>query len=68
MAMTLRTDAELDAALTRLSKERGISKQEVVRQAVLETAERDGHRARVGEIADAAMEQYAEALHRLGTV
>ena len=66
--MTLRTDAELDAALTRLSQERGISKQEVVRQAVLETAARDGHRTLVGEIADSAIEQYAEALQRLGTV
>ncbi len=68
MAMTLRTDAELDAALTRLSQERGISKQEVVRRAVLDLAERDRHRSRVGEVADAAIEQYAEALHRLGTV
>ncbi|UUZ60354.1 ribbon-helix-helix domain-containing protein [Nocardioides sp. B-3] len=33
--MTLRTDAELDRALTELAQIEGVSKQEVVRRAVL---------------------------------
>lgn len=66
--MTLRTDAELDAALTRLSERRGMSKQEVVRRAVLAEAERDDHRSRVDRLSAEVMTDYAEALQRLGTV
>ena len=47
VAMTLRTDEELDTALEALSTHEGISKQEVVRRAVLERAERSSLRAEV---------------------
>ena len=66
--MTLRTDAELDAALTALAEAEGISRQEVVRRAVLERRDRAGHRARVDAIASDVIVDYAEALDRLGSV
>ena len=68
MAMTLRTDAELDAALTELAQREGISKQEVVRRAVLDRLRQDSRRERIDAVAREAMTEYADALHRLGTV
>ena len=68
MAMTLRTDAELDAALNALAESEGLSKQDVVRRAVLELHHRKGHRAKVDGVADQVMIDYAEALERLGSV
>jgi hypothetical protein len=66
--MTERTDVELDAALTELADRLRISKQEVVRRAVLELKQRTSHRARVDASAAETMEQYADALERLGSV
>jgi predicted transcriptional regulator len=43
MAMTLRTDDELERARTELAEAEGLSRQEVVRRAVLERYERAGH-------------------------
>lgn len=68
MAMTLRTDPELDAALTALSERLGVSKQEVVRRVVLERHEQDAHRARVRTVAAEAITDYQDALDRLGSV
>jgi predicted transcriptional regulator len=68
MAMTLRTDEELDRALTELAEAEGISRQEVIRRAVLEKRDRAGHRARVDSIASEVIVEYAEALDRLGSV
>lgn len=66
--MTLRTDAELDAALTELAERLRISKQEVIRRSVLELRERTSHRARIDAIGAEVMSEYAEALDRLGSV
>ena len=66
VAMTLRTDEELDAALEALSTREGISKQEVVRRAVLERAERSSLRAEVDDILDVELVRFADALERLG--
>lgn len=66
--MTLRTDEELDAALTALAEAEGISKQEVVRRAVLEKHARDDHRQRIDLIARGVVVEYANALDRLGSV
>lgn len=66
--MTLRTDAELDAALTELAERLRISKQEVIRRSVLELHERTSHRARIDAIGAEVMSEYAEALDRLGSV
>ncbi len=66
--MTLRTDDELDQALTELAQAEGISKQEVVKRAVLERRGRLAHRERIDAIATQAMADYRDALDRLGTV
>jgi predicted transcriptional regulator len=68
MAMTLRTDDELDGALTALSEAEGISRQEVVRRAVLERYERAGHRASVDDSTQRMVERWGDVLDRLGSV
>jgi predicted transcriptional regulator len=68
MALTLRTDEELEQALTELAESQGLSRQEVIRRAVLDMRDRTGHRARVAEASRRMREQYAEALDRLGSV
>jgi hypothetical protein len=66
MAFTLRTDAELDAALAELSAARGLSKQELVRQLVLAEAGRSRDRADLDAVLDSELPRYAVALERLG--
>ncbi len=68
MAMTLRTDEELDKALTALAEAEGTSRQEVIRRAVLERYARSGHAARVNESAERLADLWSDVLHRLGTV
>jgi predicted transcriptional regulator len=68
MAMTLRIDDELESALQSLVEAEGISRQEVVKRAVLELAQRRGHTQRVTRSADALAERWSDVLHRLGTV
>ncbi len=68
MAMTLRTDDELDTALTALATEEGASRQEVIRRAVLERYERSGHVARVADSSSRMIDKWGDVLARLGTV
>ncbi len=68
MAFTLRTDAELDAALDELAAIQGLSKQEVVRRAVLDLHRRTRHRSRVAAASAASRERWSEVLDRLGSV
>jgi len=68
MAMTLRTDDELDGALAALAAAEGISRQEVVRRAVLERYERAGHRASVDDSTQRMIERWGDVLDRLGSV
>jgi predicted transcriptional regulator len=68
MAMTLRTDDELERALTALAEAEGTSRQEIVRRAVLERFERSGHSARVQESSARLAERWGDVLDRLGTV
>ena len=68
MAMTLRTDAELDRALAALAAAEGTSRQEIIRRAVLERYERSGHAARVQESSGRLIDRWGDVLHRLGTV
>lgn len=68
MAMTLRTDAELERALDALAEAEGLSRQEVIRRAVLERYERAGHRARVEGSAARMQERWGDVLDRLGSV
>lgn len=64
--MTVRTDAELDQALTELAETLRISKQEVIRQAVLEKRERTSHRARIAAISEEMIDRWGDVLDRLG--
>ncbi len=68
MALTLRTDAELEKALTALADAEGASRQEIIRRAVLERYERAGHVARVEESSVRLIERWADVLDRLGSV
>lgn len=68
MAMTVRTDDELERALTALAESEGLSRQEIVRRAVLERYERSGHRTRVQGSAERMLERWGDVLDRLGSV
>ena len=68
MAMTVRTDTELDAALSALAAAEGASRQEIIRRAVLERYERSGHAARVRESTGRLAREWVDVLERLGTV
>jgi hypothetical protein len=67
MAFTLRTDATLEEALTSLSEFEGISRQEVIRRAVLERLERSGHVARVDDSTKRMATRWNDVLERLGS-
>jgi predicted transcriptional regulator len=68
MAFTVRTDEELERALTELAEAEGLSRQEIVRRAVLERHRHSAHRERIDAVADGLIERYGEALDRLGSV
>lgn len=53
MAFTLRTDDELDRALSALAESEGLSRQEVIRRAVIERYER-------------MIDRWSDVLERLG--
>jgi predicted transcriptional regulator len=66
MAFTLRTDAELEAALAELAETRGVSKQELIRQLVLDEAARVGKRRDLDAVLDRELPRWAAVLDRLG--
>lgn len=68
MALTLRTDEELERALSALAEREGLSRQEIIRRAVLERYERAGHRARVDDSAQRMVDRWGDVLDRLGSV
>lgn len=68
MAMTLRTNAELEKALAALAAAEGVSRQEIIRRAVLERYERAGHVARVTNSPDRMIAKWRDVLNRLGSV
>jgi predicted transcriptional regulator len=67
MALTLRTDEQLEEALTALAEQEGTSRQEIIRRAVLERYERAGHRSRVEGSTRQMVERWGDVLERLGT-
>jgi predicted transcriptional regulator len=67
MAFTLRTDAELEAALSALSEIEAASRQEIIRRAVFERLERTRHEGKVRDTATHMMDRWGDVLHRLGT-
>jgi predicted transcriptional regulator len=66
MAFTVRTDAALEEALTSLSRDEGISRQEIIRRAVLDRYERSGHAVRVADTTRRMAVRWADVLERLG--
>lgn len=66
--MTLRTDSQLEAALEALVQREGLSRQEIVRRAVLDRYERAGHTDRVQEAGERLADRWSDVLDRLGTV
>lgn len=68
MAMTVRTDQEMERALTTLAQAEGASRQEVIRRAVLDRYERQGHRARVGASTERLASRWGDVIERLGRV
>ena len=68
MAFTVRTDQELEQALSALAEREGLSRQEIVRRAVLERYEQTEHVDRVHDAADRMLERWGDVLERLGTV
>lgn len=67
MALTLRTDEELERALDALAKSEGLSRQEIIRRAVLERYARAQHVERVGGSIDRMIERWGDVLDRLGS-
>jgi predicted transcriptional regulator len=49
MAFTVRTDEELEQALAALTEREGLSRQEIIRRAVLDRYDRTQHAERVSE-------------------
>ncbi|MGI8702492.1 MAG: CopG family transcriptional regulator [Nocardioidaceae bacterium] len=68
MAMTVRTDSELDKALAVLAEAEGTSRQEIIRRAVLDRYERAGHAARVHGSSTRMIDEWGDVLDRLGSV
>lgn len=67
MSLTLRTDPELDAALSALAEREGSSKQEVIRRAVIERLARTEHGSAVEDAASRMLLEWADVIERLGT-
>ena len=68
MAFTVRTDEELERALDALAEDEGLSRQEIIRRAVLDRYERAGHAMRVADSTDHMIERWGDVLDRLGSV
>ena len=67
MAFTVRTDEIFEEALDALGKIEGISRQEVVRRAVLERYERSRHVNRVAASTAHMINRWGDVLERLGS-
>lgn len=65
MTFTLRTDPELDQALSTLAESSRLSKQEVVRAAVLEKLERETRRSEFNAHMEANVARWSDVLDRL---
>ena len=66
MAMTVRIDEELNQALAALAAAEGASRQEIIRRAVLERYERNGHVARFEDSSARMIGKWGDVLDRLG--
>ena len=67
MAFTVRTDDQLEEALSALAAVEGISRQEVVRRSVLERYEHTSHVAQVERSTERMIDRWGDVLDRLGS-
>lgn len=67
VAFTVRTDKALDSALDALSASEGLSRQEIVRRAVLERYVRTEHAGRVADSSSRLLTRWHDVLESLGT-
>lgn len=65
MAFTVRTDQELEHALTALAEREGLSRQEIIRRAVLERYDRTHHAERVHDSTERMLDRWGDVLERL---
>ena len=65
MALTVRTDEEMERALTELANAEGTSRQEVIRHAVLERYARSQHHERVVAATAEMMDRWGDVIERL---
>ena len=68
MALTLRTDDELERALDALTTAEGVSRQDVIRRAIIERHERSQRVANRDEHVGSMLERWGDVLDRLGSV
>ncbi len=68
MALTLRTDSELEKALDALVAAEGASRQEVIRRAVIDRYHRQEHVELVARSSAKLRERWGDVLDRLGSV
>ncbi|KRF27040.1 ribbon-helix-helix protein, CopG family [Phycicoccus sp. Soil803] len=68
MALTLRTDSELEKALDALVAAEGASRQEVIRRAVIDRYHRQEHVELVASSSAKLRERWGDVLDRLGSV
>lgn len=66
MALTVRTDDQMEQALDALVEAEGVSRQEVIRRSILERYERTVHGGRVAESTSRLMTRWGDVLDRLG--
>lgn len=66
MALTVRTDDQMEAALDALVELEGVSRQEVIRRSIVDRYERTVHRGRVAEGTQRLAERWGDVLERLG--
>ena len=67
LALTVRTDKELEDALSALTEAEGASRQEIIRRAVLERYQRAGHASRVEDAALRMIDRWGDVLDQLGS-
>lgn len=67
MALTLRTDSALEAALDALVEAEGVSRQEVIRRAIIDRAERTGLQVELDASGERMIDRWGEVLDRLGS-
>ncbi|HVB51864.1 MAG TPA: CopG family transcriptional regulator [Acidimicrobiales bacterium] len=65
MALTVRTDDEMERALTALSIAEGTSRQEVIRRAVLDRYSRSAHLDRVAGATAEMMDRWGDVIEML---